>query len=323
LLQVTPLKNEYLEDAASLVSKRYKQLREQVPLLPSRYEEVDTLLPQLRNILNASGIGVAALDGGRLVGFLAGWQLASFRGKRSTYSPEWANAADLENSARIYQELYSQLAAVWQADGYDTHYISLFPNDVKALGAWHWLGFGMISVDALCGMDPLLGSEVDLDIRRAEPSDLDLVIEFHDALRNYMTGTPVFLQTEKKDRSYLEEWLRNPEKDVWLAYRKAEPVAFMRFGPADHDVCTIIIDEKTTSIYAAFTKDKAREEGVATALLARALQSARDSGYERCAVPFEPMNILGSRFWLKHFDPVCYSVVRYLDHRLTQIGDPD
>jgi len=84
LLQVTPLKNEYLEDAASLVSKRYKQLREQVPLLPSRYEEVDTLLPQLRNILNASGIGVAALDGGRLVGFLAGWQLASFRGKRST-----------------------------------------------------------------------------------------------------------------------------------------------------------------------------------------------------------------------------------------------
>ena len=110
--------------------------------------------------------------------------------------------------------------------------------------------------------------------------------------------------------------VQNPEKIVWLAYLKEEPVAFMRLGPADNDVCTIIVDEKTTSIYAAFTKEKVRKEGFASALLDHALKSARLSGYERCAVPFEPMNLLGTRFWLKYFKPVCFSVARYIDTRV-------
>jgi GNAT superfamily N-acetyltransferase len=318
MLKTVSLSEEHLEDAALLVSHRYRQLCEQEPHLPQRYADVSNLLPLLRNILSTSGIGVATFQGDRLVGFLTGWQMPSFRGKRSTYSPEWANAADLEESAHIYEEMYSHLAATWVADKYVVHYISLFPNDVAALRAWHWLGFGMISVDALRGLDPIQGQDANVTIRRAELQDLEQVVELHEDLRDYMKGTPVFLLTEKRDRSYYEEWLRNPDKVVWLAYWRGEPVAFMRLGPADDDVCTIIVDEKTTSIYAAFTKDKVRKEGVATALLDHALKSAQVSGYERCAVTFEPMNLLGTRFWLKYFEPVCYSVVRYIDERLTQ-----
>ncbi len=67
---------------------------------------------------------------------------------------------------------------------------------------------------------------------------------------------------------------------------------------------------------AEITKEKARNAGVATAVLDHALKSARESGYERCAVSFEPMNLLGTRFWLKYFKPVCFSVVRYIDERV-------
>ncbi len=318
MLKVTPLKEEHLEDAAVLVSNRYSRLCEQEPHLPHRYAEVDNLLPLLREIWNASGIGMEAIHGTRLVGFLTGWQMPSFRGKRSTYSPEWANAADLEESQRIYEEMYSQLAAVWVADKYVAHYISLFPNDVTALRAWHWLNFGMVSVDAIRGLDSIQVYDENVSIRRAELQDLEQVMELHEALWQYMKGTPVFLLTEKRDRSYHEEWLRNPDKVVWLAYWNEEPVAFMRVGPADDEVCTIIYDEKTTSIYAAFTKEKVRGKGIATALLDHALQSARAAGYERCAVPFEPMNLLGTRFWLKYFNPVCLTVLRHIDARLTQ-----
>jgi GNAT superfamily N-acetyltransferase len=319
MLKVTALKEEHLEDAAGLVSNRYQRLCEQEPHLPHHYTEVNNLLPLLQNCLSASGNGVAAIRGDRLVGFLTGWQMPSFRGKRSTYSPEWANAADLEDSQRIYEEMYSHLAAIWVADNYLAHYISLFPNDVNALRAWYWMGFGMISVDVIRGMDPIQVYDVDVRIRRAELQDLEQVIELHEALWQYMKGTPVFLLTEKRDRSYYEEWLRNPDKVVWLAYWNEEPVAFMRLGPADDEVCTIIYDEKTTSIYAAFTKDKVRGEGIATALLDHALKSARLSGYERCAVPFEPMNLIGTRFWLRYFKPVCFSVLRLIDDRLTEV----
>ena len=318
LLQVIALKEEHLQDAAGLVRDRYRHLLQQEPLLPDRYAKVKNLLPLLQGIWNASGTGVAAIRGDRLVGFLTGWQMPSFRGKRSTYSPEWANAAELEDSRRIYEEMYSHLAAVWLAENYVAHYISLFPDDTNALEASHWMGFGMISVDAIRSLDSIQNDDADVQIRRADLQDLEQVMELHEALWQYMKGAPIFLLSEKRDRDYYEEWLQNPDKVVWLAYWNKEPVAFMRLGPADDDVCTIIYDEKTTSIYSAYTKAKARGKGIGTALLHHALQSARSQGYERCAVSFEPMNLLGTRFWLQYFEPVCYSVLRHIDDRLTQ-----
>ncbi len=76
--------------------------------------------------------------------------------------------------------------------------------------------------------------------------------------------------------------------------------------------------EKLTHIYGAFTREPARRAGIATVLLAHALDFARVCGYRRCAVLFEPMNPLGSRFWLRYFQPVCYSFLRNIDDRLTQ-----
>jgi GNAT superfamily N-acetyltransferase len=318
MLKTISLREEHLEDAALLVSHRYQRLLQEVPHLPHSYADVTKLLPLLQKILNASGIGVALIQGNRLVGFLTGWQMPSFRGKRSIYSPEWANAADLEDSAYIYEEMYSHIASAWVADKYVAHYISLFPNDVAALNAWHWMGFGMVSVDAICGMDSVQYSDVNVQIRRAELQDIQQVMELHEALWQYEKGNPIFLLTPKRERSYYEEWLQNPSKVVWLAYWEDEPVALMRLGPADDDVCQIIVDEKTTSIYAAFAKEEIRKNGIATALLDHALKFAKNFGYERCAVSFEPMNLLGTRFWLKYFKPVCFSVVRCIDGRVIQ-----
>jgi GNAT superfamily N-acetyltransferase len=56
---------------------------------------------------------------------------------------------------------------------------------------------------------------------------------------------------------------------------------------------------------------------VATALLDRALTWAREAGYVRCAVDFEAMNVVAARFWLRHFRPVCHTLARHLDERIT------
>jgi GNAT superfamily N-acetyltransferase len=180
------------------------------------------------------------------------------------------------------------------------------------------MGFGLIAVEALRILNPLQYADSGVRIRRACLGDLEPVVELHEDLWQYMKGAPIFLLSEKRDRAYYEEWLRDPDRVVWLACQDDEPVAIMRLGPADDDVCTIIVDEKTTSIYSAFTKEKARGKGIATALLDHALKWARASGYERCAVSFEPMNWLGTRFWLRYFEPVCFSVFRHVDERLTK-----
>ena len=318
MLKTIPFREEYLEDAARLVSDRYQSLRAQVPELPQRYSYVNNIVPLLQDILKPGNPAVAAIQGKRMVGFLTGWLMPDFRDKRSIYSPEWANAAVLDDSACIYEALYSSISGDWLAGKYSAHYLSLFPNDLQALQQWHWLGFGMFAVDGLRGLDPLQPSDAGLHIRRADLQDVEQVLALQDELWEYIKSPPIFILSKRYDRQYYEEWLQDPAKVVWLACSKDEPLAFVRMGPAAEDVCTIIVDEQTTSIYAAFTRALARREGIATALFAHALEFARACGYQRCAVPFEPMNPLGSRFWLRHFQPVCYSFLRNIDNRLTQ-----
>ena len=47
-------------------------------------------------------------------------------------------------------------------------------------------------------------------------------------------------------------------------------------------------------------------------MLSHSIQWAAAQGYVRCAVDFEPQNLTAMRFWLKYFDPVCYTLVRHV-----------
>lgn len=163
-MKIVPLKAEHLEGAAGLVSSRYKTLYEQVPHLPDRYQDANTFLPLLQNILDNTRSGVAAIQDGQLVGHLIGWLMPNFRGKMSVYSPEWANAAKMEKCGYIYEEMYKQIAANWVADKYVAHYISIFANDREAIRSWHWLGFGMIGVDAVRGLQPVKGINKQIEV---------------------------------------------------------------------------------------------------------------------------------------------------------------
>jgi hypothetical protein len=193
MLSIIQLREEHLEEAARLVSDRYQRLRAQVPDLPSRYSDVSSLAPLLQGILKPGIPGVAAIQGNRIVGFLTAWQMPDFRGKRSIYSPEWANATVLEDSARIYEALYSRISGDWLAGKYSAHYLSLFPNDVHALKAWNWLGFGMFAIDALRGVEPIPVNASDVRIRRAGTQDLEHVMALQNDLWEYIKGPPIFL----------------------------------------------------------------------------------------------------------------------------------
>jgi GNAT superfamily N-acetyltransferase len=312
-IEVVPLEEGHLEDAAALVTRRYSDLRQQVGFLPRRYAEASTILPLLRQVVGGAP-GVVATRGGRLVGFLGGWLIPSFRGRRTVFSPEWANGAEPGQSRRVYEVMYSELAKFWVTEGCLTHMISLLADDRDAVEGWHWLGFGMVAADALRTLEPIAGGEAEVDVRRAGREDVERVMALDRALCRHLAAAPVFLaDREEPGRGYYEEWLQDAEKAVWLADRGGEAVAYLGLGPASDDASTIIYDERTTSVSGAFTREGVRGGGIGTGLLDRGLAWARDRDYERCAVDFEPMNPPAARFWLRHFEPVCYTVMRQVD----------
>jgi len=311
--QVVPLCEDHLEAAAVLAASRFTRLREEQPLLPSRYASSTAFAPLLRNLLSTGAPGAAAIRGDRLVGYLTGWRMPSFRGQRSTYSPEWANGAEPAESQVIYEELYRRLAADWASDGFVAHYVSVYPNDPGALRAFHWLEFGMHAVDAIRGLEPLSRPTREVEIRSAEMDDLEALMQLDHGLWRHMQGAPTFLPQEPRGRAHWEEWLQgDPTRYTLLALVRHEPAGFLSLGPANDDVSTIIVDEGTTSIYGAFTRQEMRGKGIATALLDHALERARQAEYRRCAVDFESANVDGARFWLKHFRPVCLSLFRQI-----------
>ena len=107
-----------------------------------------------------------------------------------------------------------------------------------------------------------------------------------------------------------QEWLAHPANALWIACRGNEPVAEIGIGPASKDACTIIRDKGTASITSGYTVPALRGDGVAGAVLDRALAWARAEGYTRCSVDFEAANVLARRFWLRHFQPLCISLNR-------------
>jgi GNAT superfamily N-acetyltransferase len=166
-------------------------------------------------------------------------------------------------------------------------------------------------------LEPAQGTTAEIDIRRGSLEDIEQAMALSEALQRHLAAAPTFLAyVQQESRESYAEWLVDPANALWLAYRGTEAVAHLGLGPANPDACFVIRDEKTASVVKAFTKESVRGRGIATALLDRSLAWVRAKGYVRCAVDFEPMNILAVRFWLRHFEPVCYALVRHLDERV-------
>jgi GNAT superfamily N-acetyltransferase len=313
-LYITSLSENHLEDAAALVTARYKALRERVPLLPPRYEEVGTILHMLRD-LTGEGSGVVAIRADRLVGFLSGFVIPEFLGKRSIYSPEWANGAELTESRRIYEQMYAHISARWVADGCFTHAISLLGHDREGIECWQWLGFGLATVDGVREPEMVEGIPAQVRVRQASVENAREVAELVAGLQRHMAAAPTFWIHEMEDS---ENWLAKPGHVAWLAYEAGEAVGCMGLEVGHVGGCEVLQDEKTISVENAYTVEGVRGKGIGTALLNRALEWAKGQGFARVAVDFESMNILATRFWMKWFEPVCYSLIRSIDERVAR-----
>jgi GNAT superfamily N-acetyltransferase len=300
-----------------LVSQRYRALMAAAPALPAHFTKPDMILAKLAE-LTTTAPGVVALRNGKLVGFLAAMLLPSFRGRRGVYGPEWANGAVLDEANTIYQELYRAIARDWVRNGYFLHGLTLFANDRQGLAAWHWQGFGMIVVDAVRGLAPVAGADdVTVAISAVSADDVTSIRPLHLGLRRHLASAPIFLPLQEKwDLARYQAWLEQAGATNWLACVDGQPVAWMRAQTGDDGAGELVRDAATVAITGAYTVPAQRSSGVATALLQTVIDYAEENGAARISVDFETQNIDGARFWLRHFQPASYSLLRQVDERI-------
>jgi GNAT superfamily N-acetyltransferase len=311
-IQVISLQEAYLPQAADLVCARYRALRDKLPILPDIYTNEQVMFEKLRDMY-IEAKGVAALQNGRLVGFMIGFILEDFLGKRCAYSPEWGHAASIEDSRLVYEELYGQISKVWLNQGCYSHLISIMACDPSAIETFHWLGFGLINIDGVRDLKPVTSQPNRPVISRAGLEDLADLMEMGRALERHVYNAPTFWLHEMEN---YPEWIKIDQNAAWLAYVEEKCVGFIAFEPGISCECLLLRHESTIRIIGAFTIPQARGQGIATALLSQGLSWAQSQGYTRCAVDFESMNTLARRYWTRWFDPVIYSVLRCVDERI-------
>ena len=182
-------------------------------------------------------------------------------------------------------------------------------SDQPALDAFHWLGFGMAAVDALREAAPIEASKGNVQIRRAGVGDQAAVDELLGGLQDHMSGPPIFW---KHEREAVEDLLSGERGSLWLAYDRDQAVGLSGLVRDYEEGCAILQDEKTIEVEPAFVKAGWRGRGVGRALLNRCLEQAQQEDYSRVGVDFESANVWAVRFWTRWFEPVCYSLVRWV-----------
>ena len=331
ILSIVPLRDECMEELASMVSARVRYQRKSVPVLSSRYESPGEVMPALFDLIR-HGSGLMALENGKPVGFLAGWKIAEFMGtQKGVFIPEAGFGTDSTDSGRaigIFDALYAELCADWCPAGWLNHAISTYEEERELRKHLFHQGFGGVCMDAVrptVAMD--LPVPADLRIHEVESGDMQAFMAWLD-LSNlhtaYMRSAPIYLGSAREchETAELQEWLAQDLHFAWIAKRVPDgmPVAYMQLERETDGTSMLVRDPCNMAVTGAFTRPEMRGYGIAALLLDAAVKKAAALGMSSISVDFETRNAPAMAFWTKHFAAFTFSVLRCVEGRLFHQG---
>jgi GNAT superfamily N-acetyltransferase len=305
---VVPFGHEHVADAAASFATSLQTLRTDVPALPDALADAGAVAERLADMS-----GFAAVEDGRLVGYLTSWYpIESFRdtARIGAYAPEWAHGATGPHRFAVARALYRAASSTWASAGCDVHAISLLVGDDTVRDAWFWSGFGMGTVDAVRPTSPLgIAAPVGYSIRPADIRDAPSLAVLQAEHHHHLTEPPIFMPFGTTDDA--DGWstfLAGSENMAWIAEDDGGPFGFIRL---DREFAAdVTSSDAAIFISGAYVRSSHRRRGAAAAILDAALRGYADRGIAYCAVDFEAFNPEAAGFWLRYFMPVCHSLMR-------------
>jgi ribosomal protein S18 acetylase RimI-like enzyme len=312
-MQILSLNAGHLSAAAELFARNFQTQRQLVPSLPDRFENPEEVSTRLSRMLQNQS-GVAAVSGDQLDGYLMWFSIDNFRNakRRAAYCPVWAHAASAGQEKAVYQALYRAASAQWAADGCEVHAITLLSGEKAAVDTWFWSGFGLAVVDAVRPIAPLdMAIPEGVTLRKANGSDAHFLADLEAEHWRHYLEAPIFMNPSPPSTAVeFIELLNTSGSSAWLAFTENRPVGYLRLEPSSQGASEVVAADTTVSITGAYVTPHQRGRNIATVLLDAALKDYAAQGYRACSVDFESFNPEAAAFWMRYFDPICYSLIR-------------
>ena len=300
-LDIVSFSDEHLGAAAALLAARHARHRVAEPLLSERFEDPAAARVEVETSWSQVGAsGAAALDGGRVVGYLLGVPRSGGSWGPSSWVEHAGHAVE---DAEVVRDLYAFAAARWVEQG-ATHHYALVPNDAALLTSWFRLGFGQqqgLGIQAVPAPAtvPVPGR---VSARRATADDVDALIAV-DILGEYQGGSPVFAPSPAPDpaeqRAELLDELADDRAAVLLAEVDGRAVGCATAAPVEYSGLhtSVARPEQACILGYAATLPDVRGSGAGLALVEGVFAWAREEGYATIVVDWRVTNLLASRFW--------------------------
>ncbi len=324
-LRIVPLTEEYLGEAALLGSRQGKS-REARPAPARKVRGFRRVAAADTSAHNWAPSAAALVDGDRLVGFMTTVLVEELRGPyreflRGRVGPCGSRRHAGRTKAVHHRRMYEPL----ERNGSSRTAASPTPSPSTLtikMQSTHGSGRTRCAASMRCGgstlSEPLCTmTMISTSIRPRRMTWMPSYTSRNSTCEIY-GGISLIHACRGVEglRKRYEEWLSGESHIMYLAFRNDKPIAYMQWEPSYDGASYIITDPKTASINGAFTLEEHFAGASVPRLLDEVLRAARAGGFERCSVDFESHNIYGSRFWLRYFQPICYSVFRQVDERI-------
>lgn len=132
----------------------------------------------------------------------------------------------------------------------------------------------------------------------------------------HLAASPIYLHNHISE-NYVDEygdWLKTEGNMLWVAEVDHKIIGYLKTNTTEINMDELD-DGYTMGINGAYVLPEYRGHHIMSKLLNIATEWAISKGLKRCSTDFESANIEGRHFWLRHFTPYCYSMIRRIDER--------
>lgn len=307
----------HVEDAAKIAFSEYMEQRVFVAILPEF--DFNESLCEIISELTDSDLGVVALEGGKVVGYLTCYQpMQNHFGKTpGVFSPLHGHGVIKENRSKIYSHLYQKVSEKWIKQGILSHAVSLYTHS-EAVESFFWNGFGLRCIDTIREVKQIeVSLNANLKMFELSANELNAVVPLKNQLIKHLRNTPMYIPLFfQVDYKQLKEDSEDRKSRFFVAEINNEIVAFIEImSSGENFVCEYA---GMMNICGAYLVPEHRGSGVFQKLLAFLMEILKTEGYTHCGVDFESFNPTARGFWLKYFIPYTYSVTRKIDDRIVE-----
>lgn len=304
--------NSHVNAAVGLFQDRYRAERMLVPALPDRaIMDREWISERLGRCLGKPG--VAAVAGGKLVGFMLTNAYFDFKGLKTAHVPEFAHAASGFETEPIYRAMYTRVAKTWAEEGAFLHLLGFLYHDSAVRSASYELGYGSLINERVRPLEPVRGAGL---AGVAECLDPERIIDLELEHQAYYRDSPVFIAREPDRGSALQDLTESMAVgDRYFVHEQGGAVVgYLSVGASSEGGEGFLLrGTHSAQVKGAFVRPRHRGRFVGASLLQAAVLWARDRGFERLFVEHETANGPGAAFWSRHFDPFVAYAMRYVD----------